>query len=96
MRALVWAWRVTTVIYLLAFTQADTLPFYKALDGPVVRWVMASSGDVYRNYEGLHHNAAIDPVLEPLTDNSPLRTTRFPYRRSPRRPAEAPDALLDE
>jgi nucleoside-diphosphate-sugar epimerase len=31
-----------------------------------------------------------------MTETAPLRTTRFPYRAQPRRPAVAPDAWMDD
>jgi nucleoside-diphosphate-sugar epimerase len=88
--------RATAIIDLLAFTEADTLGLLEALDGHVDRWVMASSCDVYRNYEGLHRKADVEPILEPLAEDSPLRTTRYPYRLGRRRPADAPDAWMDD
>jgi len=91
-RALVRERRVTQVVDLLAYAEADTLPLLDALDGEVERWVMASSCDVYRNYEGLHRKAAPD-LIPLLTEDAPLRTTRYPYRAN--RPADADDAWLD-
>lgn len=93
-RALVRACRVTQVIDLLAYTEADTLPLLDALDGEVERWVMASSCDVYRNYEGLHRKAAPEPIPL-LAEDAPLRITRHPYRADPPRPAEADDVWMD-
>ena len=95
-RALVRERRITTVLDLLAFTEADTLPLLAALDGEVERWVMASSCDVYRNYEGLHRKTQPEPILGPLAESSPLRTLRYPYRQLPRRRADAPDAWMDD
>jgi nucleoside-diphosphate-sugar epimerase len=96
LRALARDRRVTTVIDLLAYTEADTTPLWAALDGAVERWVMASSCDVYRNYEGLHRKAAPEPVLGLFGEDSPLRTTRYPYRLDPRRPADGADAWMDD
>jgi nucleoside-diphosphate-sugar epimerase len=88
--------RVDAVIDLLPFTEADTLPLLAALDGEVGRFVMASSCDVYRNYEGLHRKAAPEPITGALDEASPLRSLRHPYRDEPRRPADAPDAWMDD
>ena len=96
LRALARERRVTTVIDLLAYTDADTAALWAALDGVVERWVMASSCDVYRNYDGLHRKAAPEPILGLLEDLTPLRTTRYPYRLDPRRPADATDAWMDD
>jgi nucleoside-diphosphate-sugar epimerase len=88
--------RVTSVIDLLAFTEADTLPLVAALAGAVERWVMASSGDVYQHYEGLHRRAEPPRAQTPLLETSPLRTTRYPYRMTPRRAATCSDAWMDD
>ncbi len=90
--ALARARQVRVVIDLLAYTESDTLPLLDAFEGLVERWIMTSSCDVYRNYEGLHRKAACEP-LPLLAENAPLRTTRYPYRTG--RPAEAADAWLD-
>jgi nucleoside-diphosphate-sugar epimerase len=88
--------RATTVVDLLAYTTADTLPLMAALAGRIDRYVLVSSMDVYRNYEGLHRKAQPEPVGGPLDEASPLRTTRFPYRTQPRRPADAGESWLDD
>jgi len=88
--------KVRTVIDLIAYTEADTAPLWAAFDGEVERWVMASSCDVYRNYEGLHRKASPPPISGPLTEGSPLRATRYPYRSDPPRDAGAADAWLDD
>ncbi|HUO12249.1 MAG TPA: NAD-dependent epimerase/dehydratase family protein [Caulobacteraceae bacterium] len=88
--------RVTAVIDMLAYTEGDTIPLLDAMRGEVARWVMASSCDVYRNYEGLHRNAAPPPITELLTEDSPLRGTRYPYGMTPRRPVDAADAWMDD
>ena len=95
-RALVRERRIETVVDLLAYTEADTLPLLTALDGEVGRWVMASSCDVYRNYEGLHRKAQPEPILEPMAEDSPMRELRHPYRAAPRRDPIAPDAWMDD
>jgi nucleoside-diphosphate-sugar epimerase len=87
--------RVDAVIDLLALTEADTLDLLARLGGEVGRWVMASSCDVYRNYEGLHRRGGSKPILSPLDEGSPLRITRYPYRSEPLRSAGAPDAWFD-
>jgi nucleoside-diphosphate-sugar epimerase len=49
--------------------------------GDGVRYVILSSGDVYRNYDGLqrHYGGAPDPA--PLSEDAPLREKRYPYRQ---------------
>jgi nucleoside-diphosphate-sugar epimerase len=96
LRALVRERRVVAVIDLLAFTEADTKALWDAPDGEVERWVMASSCDVYRNYEGLHRKSDAPPIMGLLAEDSPLRETRYPYRLDPQRPAHASDAWMDD
>lgn len=93
--ALVNASHVRTVVDLLGYTEDDTLPLFEALGGRVERYVLASSMDVYRNYEGLHRKAAPDPILEPLNECSPLRATRHPYRAQPPRAGNDPEVWRD-
>lgn len=94
-RALVRERGVRAVVDLLAYVEADTLPLLDALDGEVERWVMASSCDVYRNYEGLQRRGAPAPILTPLSEDGPLRTRLYPYRSDPLRSPEAADAWMD-
>jgi nucleoside-diphosphate-sugar epimerase len=86
----------TTVIDLLAYTGADTLPLLDALSGRVERYVMASSIDVYANYEGLHRRGQPTPVWDRLTEDAALRESRFPYRLARPRAAGDPQAWMDD
>ncbi|MFL5296456.1 MAG: NAD-dependent epimerase/dehydratase family protein [Phenylobacterium sp.] len=84
------------VIDLLAMTLAATAPLLEALAGRVGRYVLASSGDVYRQYGALNR---LEPEPEPrrrLAEDAPLRTRLYPYRREPRRPADDPAAWMDD
>ncbi|MBC7670727.1 MAG: NAD-dependent epimerase/dehydratase family protein [Gemmatimonadaceae bacterium] len=86
----------TTVIDLLACTAADTLPLLDALVGQVERYVMASSIDVYANYEGLHRKGRPSPIWDRLTEDGALRASRYPYRLAKPRPASDPQAWMDD
>ena len=44
------------------------------------RLVVLSSGDVYRQYDGLRGASDHAPDSVPLTEDAPLRTSRHPYR----------------
>src|ERR1051325_4080606 len=44
------------------------------------RYVVISSGDVYRNYDGLQRHTAGAPDPTPLAEDAPLRETLYPYR----------------
>ena len=85
-----------TVIDLLAYTAADTLPLLDALSGQIARYVMASSVDVYANYEGLHRKGRPTPVWDRLTEDAVLRTSRYPYRLAKPRAASDPQAWMDD
>ena len=85
----------TTVIDLIAYTAADTLPLLAALSGRIARYVMTSSVDVYRNYEGLHRKGRPAPVLDRITEDGVLRESRFPYRLAKPRAASDPQAWMD-
>lgn len=93
---LVRARRIEVVIDMLALTTVGTAPLIDALEGRVGRYVLASSADVYRNYEGLHRRAHPEPITTPVDETSALRRSRHPYRRRPRRAKDAPDAWLDD
>ncbi|CAN5476235.1 hypothetical protein BH10PSE3_BH10PSE3_31320 [soil metagenome] len=84
-----------TVIDLIAYTAADTLPLLDALSGQVARYVLVSSVDVYRNYEGLHRKGRPTPIWDRLTEDAELRASRYPYRLARPRPANYPQAWMD-
>ena len=87
--------RLDGVIDLLGFTIANTAPLLAALSGRVGRYVLASSGDVYAQYDGLHRKGAAPP-LPILDEAAPLRARLHPYRAAPRRPAADPQAWMDD
>lgn len=86
---------VEAVIDLLAMTLTDTAPLIDALAGRVGRYVLASSGDVYRQYGALHRMEPPSPDSARLDENAPLRTRLYPYRTEPRRSADDPAAWMD-
>src|SRR4051812_46566639 len=85
-----------TVIDLIAYTAADTLPLLDALPGQVARYVLASSVDVYRNYEGLHRKGRPTPIWDRLTGAAELRPSGSPYRLAKPRPASDPQVWMDD
>jgi nucleoside-diphosphate-sugar epimerase len=87
---------VEAVIDLLAMTLAATQPLLEALSGRVGRYVMASSGDVYRRYGALHRLESADRPILPLDEDAPLRTRLHPYRATPPRAADDPQAWMDD
>jgi nucleoside-diphosphate-sugar epimerase len=88
--------RAEAVIDLLATTLAATQPLLEALAGRVGRYVMASSGDVYRQYGALHRLERAGRRIQPLDEDAPLRTRLHPYRATPPRPADDPAAWMDD
>lgn len=87
---------VETVIDLLAMTLATTQPLIDHLAERVRRYVLASSADVYQRYDALHRRQAVDGPHPPLNEDAALRDELYPYRAIPRRPADAPDAWMDD
>jgi nucleoside-diphosphate-sugar epimerase len=88
--------RVEVVIDLLAMTLAAALPLIEALAGRIGRYVMASSGDVYRQYGALHRLESVDRPSQLLDEGAPVRTRLHPYRTTPPRPADDPQAWMDD
>jgi nucleoside-diphosphate-sugar epimerase len=87
--------RADAVVDLLAMTLPATAPLLAPLDGAAGRYVLASSGDVYRQYGALHRKEAGGAPVQSLGEDAPLRTGRFPYRAEPPRPPGDPLAWMD-
>jgi nucleoside-diphosphate-sugar epimerase len=66
------------------------------LAGRIGRYVLISSGDVYRNYGGLTRHEDAVPEDWPLTEEAPRRRSRFPYRGATLRARSDPDHVLDD
>lgn len=77
------------VIHTIAMGVADAEPFVRAFSGRTGRIVLLSSGDVYRAYGRFtgFEPGPVDPGL--LSEDSPLRTKLFPYRKE----TTPPDSL---
>lgn len=88
--------RIDAVVDLIAYTAAESLPLIEALAETVGRYVLASSGDVYRQYDAIHRREAGLPRLERLDEEAPLRALPFPYRAEPRRAPDDPQAWMDD
>ena len=87
---------VSAVIDIFTLSLANTQPVLDAVGAIGARYVMVSSTDVYANYEGLLKKGSPPIRQEPATEDSPLRTMRFPYRGNPRRPKGVDDALIED
>ena len=69
------------VVHMWCMTEMDAQSFVDGFRGVTSRAVVISSGDVYRAYgrlTGLEHGPP-DPI--PLTEDAPLRNSRYPYRK---------------
>jgi len=69
------------VVHMWAMTEMDAESFLRTFRGVASRAVVISSGDVYRAYGRLSgvESGAPDPI--PLSEDAPLRESRYPYRR---------------
>ena len=86
---------VTTAVDIIALTLANTAGVREAVGAIGGRYVMLSGADVYANYGGMIGRDAVEPDLVPLTEDAPLRQSRFPYRGNPRRPAGIDPEILE-
>lgn len=86
---------VTRVVDIFALSMNNTAPVMQATQRAGARYVLTSSVDVYANYAGLLRREAVPVRMAPATEDSPLRTMRYPYRGNSRRPAGVDDDLFD-
>lgn len=68
------------VVHMWAMTEADAASLVETFAGVAGRAVVISSGDVYRAYGRLKGLESGPPDPIPLTEDSPLRESRHPYR----------------
>jgi len=80
------------VVHMWAMTERDAELFVRGFRGIARRAVVVSSGDVYRAYGCLTRleSGPVDPI--PLTEDAPLRKSRYPYRKS----APSPDHWMTQ
>ena len=77
------------VLDMFAYTQDDAQTLMKTFKGIAQRVVVISSIDVYRVYDILWGKES-DIIPVPLTEDSPLRSSLYPFREIPVRPLNAP------
>ncbi|MBW4598496.1 MAG: NAD-dependent epimerase/dehydratase family protein [Calothrix sp. FI2-JRJ7] len=78
------------VLDMIAYTEHDVRALSEALQGVQARLVVVSSIDVYQAYDVLlGKESNVVPV--PLTEDSPLRTSLYPFREMQNKPLQAPD-----
>lgn len=77
------------VLHMIAMGEEDMLAAVDAFAGIARRLIVPSSGDVYKAYGIFKRIEDGPPVPTPLTEDSNLRTVRYPYRQED----TPPDAL---
>ena len=84
------------VIDMCCITAADARWLADVFGGHCPRLVLVSSCDVYRNYGRLIGTEPGEPDPVPLTEDSPLRDKRYPYRGEEPRAGDDPRRILDD
>jgi len=69
------------VIDLICYNQAEAEGLMQAFSGLARRVVVASSQDVYRAYGSFIGLEEAAPATAPLSEDAPLRESRYPYRQ---------------
>lgn len=87
---------VTSVIDIFTLSLRNTTPVIDAAGAVGARYVLVSSTDVYSNYGGLLKKEQPPVRPDPATEDSPLRTIRYPYRGNSRRPQGVADDLFED
>lgn len=70
------------VVHMWAMTEAGAQSFVQMFRGSAGRAVVVSSGDVYRAYGRLLRLEPGPPGAIPLSEDAPLRESRYPYRKT--------------
>lgn len=68
------------IVDVIPYTEQQARAVATTFRGTGARVVAVSSADVYRNYDGFRGKATAPPDRVPLSENAPLRETRYPYR----------------
>ncbi|HJQ24657.1 MAG TPA: NAD-dependent epimerase/dehydratase family protein [Blastocatellia bacterium] len=69
------------VIDMICYNETEAADLVQAFSGLARRLVVASSQDVYRAYGCFIRLEEGMPATAPLTEDAPLRATRYPYRQ---------------
>ncbi len=69
------------VVHMVAMGQRDAAAMMTAFAGKARRSVVVSSGDVYRAYGRFIQTEPGPPDPSPLTEDAPLRSVMYPYRK---------------
>lgn len=68
------------VVDVIPYTEQQAREVATTVRGSGARVVAVSSADVYRNHDGFRGKATAPPDAVPLSEDAPLRETRYPYR----------------
>jgi nucleoside-diphosphate-sugar epimerase len=68
------------VLDMILYTEEQARELVRTFRDTGGRVVAVSSADVYRNYDGFRRKATAPPDPVPLSEDAPLRETRYPYR----------------
>lgn len=72
------------VLDMILLTESQAIELVEVMSGIAVRLVIASSCDVYRNYNMLRGEELDSNPIEKITEDSPLREKLYPYRKEVR------------
>ncbi|MEX2125841.1 MAG: NAD-dependent epimerase/dehydratase family protein [Woeseia sp.] len=72
--------RPDVVLDIIPYTERQAREVVELFRGLARRIVALSSADVYRNYDGFRGKATAPPDPIPLSEDAPLRESRYPYR----------------
>lgn len=88
--------QIDVLVDVIPMVVTDTQPLLDCIDESIAQYIMLSSSDVYSNYELLHRCSSGDPWHGSVDEDSPLRSTAFPYRELVPRAQDAADKYLDD
>lgn len=86
---------IRAVVDIFALSLGNTQAVINASKRVGARYVLTSSVDVYANYAGLLRKESPEILPTPATEQSPLRSMRYPYRGNTRRPQGVSEDLFD-
>src|SRR5207253_2884131 len=73
-------WAPAVVVDMIPYTEKQAQDATRVFREIARRLVVLSSGDVYRNYDGLRGMTTTPPDTCPLKEDAPLREKFYPYR----------------
>lgn len=83
-------------LHMIAMIERNAVTAQEVLRGIARRLVLISSQDVYRAYGRLIGTEPGEPDALPITEDSPLREKRYPYRQETPRPSDDPRRWMDD